>query len=316
MLSRSAALLSEAGLLAGSLLLGRRAPEPPLGHRRAGLAVIWPDAYDWPNFATWLDGIRDGLASLVPVTRGAPAPPARDVVMAEFALDGRTYPVAFDVGDRPGLNEAVADRAFVYFKMQYARQGYARPNVVPAGFVPAGTRVERMLPALRALSDRRWFRHDVYGRFGAGGGLDVRRRYLDALAGDPRFSFTGGLRLLRQSAYLCEVARARICIDLPGNGDFCFRLVEYMAVGSAIVARRHGNRFPVDPVEGRDIILVDGPEEMADACADLLRAPARIQALRSASRTYYDRHLRPDRLADHYLDCFLDRLGAAGGPAS
>jgi glycosyltransferase involved in cell wall biosynthesis len=133
------------------------------------------------------------------------------------------------------------------------------------------------------------------------------------LAQDARFSFTGGLKLLRQAAYLAEVARSRICIDLPGNGDFCFRLVEYMAVGSAIVALRHRNRFPTELVDGRDIILVDDPAEMADACADLLRDESRAQALRSASRAYYDRHLRPERLAAYYLDCFLERIHQAGG---
>jgi glycosyltransferase involved in cell wall biosynthesis len=302
------AILQEAGLVIGSRLLPQHRPEPDPKYRRAGISIVWPSQYDWPNFAAWLDGIRDGLAALVPLSLGPPNEPITNIVMVQFMVDGQAYPVAFDVGDRSGVDDGVAKRAALYLKMQYARQGYDNAAVAPAGFVSAGTRMPRILPALRAIADLGRFQHDVYGRFGTGAGLDVRRRHLDRLAQDPRFSFTGGLKLLRQSAYLTGVARSRICIDLPGNGDFCFRLIEYLAVGSAIVALRHGNRFPVELVDGRDIILVDDPTEMADACADLLRDDDRMRALRAASRAYYDRHLQPERLAAYYLDCFLDRL--------
>jgi hypothetical protein len=36
--------------------------------------------------------------------------------------------------------------------------------------------------------------------------------------------------------YLREIADSRVCIDLPGEGPFTYRLVEYLAIGSCIIA--------------------------------------------------------------------------------
>jgi glycosyltransferase involved in cell wall biosynthesis len=118
--------------------------------------------------------------------------------------------------------------------------------------------------------------------------------------------------MLRPSGFLTEVARARVLIDLPGQGDFCFRLVDYLAIGSCIVAARHGNRLPVELVDGRDIVLVDTPAEAADACADLLRNPDRIEELAANARSYFDRHLSRRALAAHYLEQIVSRLMSEG----
>jgi hypothetical protein len=279
--------------------------EPPA----APVEVIWPETYSWPTFAAWVDSLRSGFASLTPVVAGAEPCVLRDVVAIQFRHGGRTYDIGIDCGDLSDIPPENPGRFFLYFKMQFDRRGYPWPNVLPGGFVPYGNRIYDVLGPIRRLRDRQDFRFDVYGRFGTGAGHDRRREVLDALAGQQAFQFEGGFRLMRHASFLTEVARSRICIDLPGKGDFCFRLVDYMAVGACIVAWRQGNRFPVELEHGRNIVFVEpNGEAVVDACRQLLADPARMASLARESRAYFDRHLHRSQLASYYLRCFLEHV--------
>jgi hypothetical protein len=304
----------EAGLRARSIWLrpAQEAPAPPL----EPFALVWPQAYSWAPFAIWFEPLREGLAARARMERAAQLrPPIRNCEIVDALFAGETYPVVIDCGDSSDIDEEQAGRALVYFKMQYRREGYGRPNVVPGGYGPGmGARIDSVLPALRALRDRRAFAHEAHARFGAAFGYDRRKPFLDALAGDGRFALTGGFKMLRPSAFLAEVARARVVIDLPGQGDFCFRFVDYLAIGSCVVAARHGVRMPVDLVDGRDVLFVDTPAQAADACAHLLADPARVEAMAQAARAYYDRHLTKSALAAYYAREIRARLPGASFP--
>ena len=282
--------------------------QPPVGAE--DVQIIWPRFYDWPDFKYWCDSIRQGLAALEPITLADDFPQVRGVVTVAFVHRGRRRLIALDTGDTSAIDPALPEKYFLYFKMQYARAGYAWPNVVSGGYIPRGTLVYRHLPVLRKLRDAGRFRHTVHGRFGDWNGSGHRREFLSHLAQDDRFAFSGGIGLRRETAFLREVARSRICIDLHGQGDFCFRLVEYMAIGSCIVAARHRTRLPVDLIDGEDIIFVDSPKEMADTCAVLLEDEARVERIAQASRRYFDRHLTRRALASYYLRTFLDKIAA------
>src|SRR5690606_4568761 len=133
--------------------------------------------------------------------------------------------------DSVSLDPARAREVAVYFKLQHRKGGYGIDNVVPGGYVPASSEIYGYLPYLRALRDRRRFRQDVAGRFGLQAAADVRRRAMGALAAQTRLSYGGGAKL-RYSRSLVEIATSRVCVDLPGNGPLCFRLVDYLAVGA------------------------------------------------------------------------------------
>jgi hypothetical protein len=273
--------------------------------------VVWPEAYSWPLFAAWVDSLRAGFAALTTVTSGPEPLNLRDVVSVQFRHRGRTYIIGIDVGDLSSIPPENPGRFFLYFKMQFDKGGYPWPNVVPGGFVPYGNRIYDVLGPVRRLRDAGRFRYDVHGRFGTGAGFDRRSGVIEALAAQHDFRFEGGFRLMRHAAFLTEVARSRICIDLPGKGDFCFRLIDYMAVGTCIVAWPHGNRLPVPLEDGRDIIFTEpnGPA-VVDACRRLLADPGRIDSLARESRATFDRLLHRSQLASYYLGCFLDRVAA------
>lgn len=276
------------------------------------IEVIWPERYNWPLFGQWVDSLRVGLESLAPVTFGPPMRAPDDIVAFQVRHAGRTLDIAIDCGDLSDIAPENPRRYFLYFKMQYRRGGYPWPNVVPGGFVPYGNRIYDVLGPIRRQRDRAAFRFAVHGRFGTGAGHDIRAPVLDALAAAPDLAFEGGFRMMRHTTFLSEVARARICVDLPGKGDFCFRLVDYMAVGSAIVAWRHGNRFPADLEDGRHLVLVDPtPDAMVKACRDLLARPGRIASLARESRAYFDRHLHRAPLASYYLRTILAHASGA-----
>jgi hypothetical protein len=309
------ARMVEAGLVARSMWL-REAADVCAPPALEPFTLVWPRAYSWAPFSIWFEPLREGLAALARM-EGAQAmrPPVRNCEIIDVRYGGATFPVVIDCGDSSDIDEAQAARALVYFKMQYRRAGYGRPNVVPGGYGPGmGVRIDSVLPALRALRDRREFEHEVHARFGAAFGYERRKPYLDALAADGRFRLTGGFKMLRPSAFLAEVARARVLIDLPGQGDFCFRFVDYLAVGACVVAARHGVRMPVDLVDGRDVLFVDTPAQAADACAHLLAEPARIEAMAQAARAYYDNHLTKSAQAAYYAREIRARLPGAPFP--
>nr|WP_294551404.1 glycosyltransferase [uncultured Rhodopila sp.] len=273
--------------------------------------VVWPDTYSWPMFSAWVDSLRSGFVSLTTVTPGPEPLILRDVVSVGFRHRGQTYAVGIDVGDLSDIPPENPGQFFLYFKMQYDKGGYPWPNVVPGGFVPYGNRIYDVLGPIRRLRDARSFRYDVHGRFGTGAGFDRRSGVIEALSAQRGFNFEGGFRLMRHASFLSEVARSRICIDLPGKGDFCFRLIDYMAVGTCIVAWRQNNRLPVPLEDGRNIVFTDpnGPA-VVEACRRLLSDPDRIESLARESRATFDLHLHRSQLASYYLSCFLDRVAA------
>ena len=89
--------------------------------------------------------------------------------------DGQSsHTVAFDLYDRPEIVDPIADRVLLYFKMQYANDGYRQANVVPGGYHLANNVAYRYLELLRATRAMTRFHYDVYGRFGLRyGGIEI-----------------------------------------------------------------------------------------------------------------------------------------------
>jgi hypothetical protein len=158
------------------------------------LAIWWPLEYRHPGAHFQADQLFGGLLELgLPVELADIPQPAETVVLFRVGGDESDL-VAFDQDDRQEIVEAIADRVLVYFKQQYANEGYRHPNVVPAGYMPANEVLYRYLPLLRTIRALKLFRYDVYGRFGLRyGNQRLRRRAHEMLSSRTDFRYEGSL---------------------------------------------------------------------------------------------------------------------------
>ncbi len=290
---------------------GRRSePTWPLDPALARRVVVrWPEVYHHYEAWKWAGPVLAGLRRLVRVEL-APVPQSSDGVVAfEVAVGGKSCPAALDYWDYADRIEGgILGRVACYFKMQHARAGYGSDKVVPGGYVTASQAVYRYLPYLRALRDRRTAAYEVYGRFGTRFAQAVREKAVRLLSHQGAFAYEGGLRMVRYSRYLRQVARAKVCIDLPGNGDFCYRLVDYLAVGSCVIGPRHGTSLPAPLVDREHVVYAkDDLSDLVPLCEHYLRHPDERERIARNARDYFDRHLHRRQLAGFYLHECLRR---------
>lgn len=275
-----------------------------------GVAVRWPTAYQWPTARLWVETLLYGLRRRVRVEMAPLAQPYRGTVVFQFVRGGRAYDVALDYSDYPEVNEESAARCPLYFKMQHLRGGYGLGNVLPGGYVPDSRKIYLHLSRLRRLRDRGEFDFDVYGRFSTEFAGETRRRAVELLRAQDSFRFEGGLKKVSYLEFLREVARARVCIDLPGEGDFCFRLVNYLAVGACVVGPRHRNVLNAPLLDGVHVAHVrEDLSDLVEVCRRYVEDDAAREAMARAARRFFEENLHAGNLTAYYLRSCLDRLG-------
>ena len=271
--------------------------------------IKWPATYQWESAGIWVDGLTREFRRRVKVDFVELTQPYRGIVIFQFANERGTHDVAIDYSDYPEINSECASRCSLYFKMQHRREGYGYANVVPGGYVCDSRKIYLHLPRLRRLRDQQDFAFDVYGRFSTEFARDIRKRAIGILSNQTRFRFEGGLRKVKLLDFLREVARARICIDLPGEGDLCFRLINYLAVGACIVGPRPRTTLHV-PLQDRIHVAYvrDDLSDLVETCRYYLENDEAREEMRVRSREFFDRYLHNDNLAAYYLRTCLDRL--------
>lgn len=274
--------------------------------------IHWPRKLEWKYAMGWVEPLFHGFRARVPVRLvDLPRENLEGTTVIEFRRSGRTYRVALNCSDYPEVVHIADARAALdlEFKMQFRNGGYGDQRIVPGGFVANSMLIDWYVGGRRRERDRQNFDWDVYGRFGREFATEVRAKAVNMLEGQRRFHFYGGLRKVSFSKFLGEIARSRVCIDLPGNGPFCFRLVNYLAVGACIVSPPHAAIMPVPLVDRRHIVYTKPDmSDMIDLCDQYVNdAPAR-EAIVKHSREYYRQHLYWRSLSDYYLRTMLDRL--------
>jgi hypothetical protein len=281
------------------------------------LTIRWPIVGAGPGKHFWDSQLLAGLRAAGARVEYAdvPQPFGLRVVLAELVGSPRRL-IAVDPHDSSDVVPEAAESASLYFKFQFRREGYPQDNVVPGGYVLANDVAYRYLPALRALRSLRRFRYDVYGRFGLDrGSAEIRRRGVELLSArtDLRFEgslfrYPGGPPKVPYRRYLFEVARAKVCLDLPGGGDLCTRLVDCLAIGSCVVGPPHRVRLPVPLVAGEHVIhCAPDLSDLGDLCADLVRDDRERERIARSAREYFDRHLRRERLGRYYVEQIRSR---------
>lgn len=282
--------------------------------RGDGTVVYWPTEYQHPNAATFVEPLRLGLERVATVERLPLPQPYRGIVSVFVQNAGGTFPVAIDYYDRTFVNDECLARSARYFKMQFLRSGYHDPRIVPGGYVAGKRSLYRHYRDLRRLR-RRPSAHAVYGRFGTRFAGEIRRKAVAILEGDSRIDFAGGTSPVLYMQSLREAARARICIDLPGNGPLCYRLVEYLAIGCCIVAPRHRAAMHAELRDGEHLAYCqDDLSDLSELCLLLLARDDVRETMGANAARFFDEHLRPVRLARHYLRCCQDLRDAGFRP--
>jgi Glycosyl transferases group 1 len=277
--------------------------------------VHWPTRYEWPQAEKWGAPVRQGLRELTTVEPSRIPQRYHGTILFEIAYPGeRPQPVALDYHDHMILNEECRANVALYFKMQYRRDGYGDARTVPGGYVASKRSLYEHYGRLRALRAR-GDGADAYGRFGVEFSADLRRQAVDILDRQTRFRYRGGTSLVFYMRSLREAAAAGVCIDLPGNGPLCFRLVDYLAMGACVIAPRHAAILNAELVDRQHIVYCrEDLADLTDLCAQYLEDErARRQVGENAAR-FFDEHLQPRQLAAYYLRALND--GLRGGERS
>jgi hypothetical protein len=229
--------------------------------------------------------------------------------MFDIRYPTETFSIAVDYHDLPAINAECLAQVALYFKMQHLRSGYDDPKIRPGGYVASRESLYKYYCRLRALRER-GPQSDVYGRFGTRFSAEIRRRAIDILQHQTQFKFTGGTSLAIYMQSLREAAQARVCIDMPGNGSFCYRLVEYLAVGCCIVAPRHTNIMHPELRDREHIVYCrDDLADLAELCAYYVENDQARKTISANAARFFDENLQPKQLADYYLRSFHERLG-------
>jgi hypothetical protein len=269
---------------------------------RMRASLRWPRTYDWAHAGQWLSSLREGFATHLQVEDSEIEQPFERVLVAQLDVNGRAHRIAVDYSDSPDVSQEAVASAELYFKMQHRAEGYGLENVLPGGFVPNSERLYSYLALVRRARDARQFELDAYGSFSAGYASEVRRQAIGALTAQQQFNFGGGWNVVRYSGFLDRVAHSKVCIDLPGNGPFCFRLIDYLAVGSCIVGPPHGTVLHVPLVDGEHVTYTDPSlANLVEVTAELVADESRRERLASNARDFFDRFLDARQLTAYYL---------------
>jgi hypothetical protein len=160
---------------------------------------------------------------------------------------------------------------------------------------------------LRALRESSRPTSEVFGRYGLQFGGPVRAAAIERLRSDGRFDYGGGTRRTHHTRYLREMARARVCVDLPGQGPFCCRLVEGLAMGCLMVAAPHAAEMPVELRDRVEVVYCqEDLSDLADLCAEYANDESLRAPVEAAAARYFDDHLHPVRMAERYLRIVRD----------
>lgn len=279
-------------------------------HKLRDLRIRWPNKYQWDAASDWVDVLKSGFRRHVRIEIVDNIPqPYKGTVVFQIAI-GNTYrDVAIGYSDYMPIDDLCAKSCDLYFKMQYDRNGYGCDHVVPGGYVPDGKRLYFQLARLRRVRDTRDFRFDVNGRFGLNYAREIREKAVNILTDQKAFSFEGGMKTVSYSEFLKEVARSKVCIDLPGLGDFCFRLMNYLAVGACVIAYPHRTSLHIPLIDRKHIVYCkEDFSDLAELCEYYLENDDEREQIAQNAREFFDLYLHKDNLVKYYLHMCVDRL--------
>ena len=288
-------------------------PDPTkLGHTR----IQWPVSSPREGFKLFCPDLRVGFERFVPVTQIEIPQPYPGVAIFQVQVHDRTFEVAVDFRDYAEvIQQEALERVAVYFKMQFSHAGYAdlgrdSGKLIPGGYVTSSSATYSYIRSLRVHADKSVKPWEVYGRFGLRYSRETRERAIKILQAQNQFRYHGGAGRVRYSRTLTEMCQAQVCIDLPGNGDFCMRLVDYFSIGACVVGPPHRTVFHVPLEQGKHVAHCKSDmSDLVAICSYYLENREAQETLVQNTRLYFDRFLHRDQLAAYYLQQILKVTG-------
>lgn len=273
------------------------------------LRILFPKTYNWPPASKWFQTIISELKSIPSFSINDISQQYSGLITIHVIKNNIKKKVIFDISDNPAVSNLNSiDNSLLYFKMQYHKKGYNNNKVVHGQFIPGSIELYWYLSSLRKLNLRNK-KFDVYGRFGPDFAQEIRGKAINLLQAQTKFVYTGELKTIRYSRYLREVAQSKICIDLPGNGPFCFRLIEYLAIGSCIIGPPHETLLSPPLEDGVHIKYCKCDlSDLVELCEYYLKNDSERLKLVNNSRLYFDTYLRKDKLVQYYLNNILNEF--------
>jgi hypothetical protein len=270
--------------------------------------VYWPAEYQWQPSSVFLDTLRLGIAKWAKVERRTIPQPYKGISIFHVGLNGKERQIAIDYSDYVDhIDRACLQGVSLYFKMQYLKAGYDMPEqerrkVIPGGYVTADRRLTPRLPAIRAAARESPPQFSVYGRFGLEFAKEIRTGVVEKLRGDPTLGYEGGLKKVPYRQSVMEASRSKICIDLPGNGDFCFRTLDYLSLGAFIIAYPHRTTL-LSPLVDRHHLVYLKPDlsDVVPLCHYYLEHAAERLAIQNNAAEYFDKYCNYQQLGSWYL---------------
>lgn len=273
------------------------------------LHIKWPKSYSWPHADKWLKTMRQGLKEHVALSIEDIKQPKGTKASIIFNYKGEDFPIIIDYSDYMPADEELANNSHIYFKMQHSKSGYSSNKIVPGGYIPNDSSLYQYLPTLwhKTITNPKF---EAYGRFGTKTGGDIRREAMQLLTSQKKFKFHGSDgTFVRYSRFLRESTNSSVVIDLPGNGDLCFRLIDYMAIGCCIVAPEHSVVLHT-PLEHQTHIHFCNKNlaDFIDSCVFYLKNENERLRLKSNSREFFMKYLHRTQLSAYYIYNFLQSI--------
>lgn len=273
------------------------------------VSIRWPLVYQWEPSIKWVDSLLYGFQKKVKVEFADIIQLYDGIVMFEMILFSKLYKIAIDYSDYTPVNKEAYRNSSLYFKMQYSGFEYDGMEVIPGGFIPNSIEIYDYLPKLRSLRDKKIFKYDVYGRFSLDFSKETREFATKLLNNQKYFNYEGGMKKVRYVQFLSEVTKSKVCIDLPGNGDFCFRLIDYFSIGACVIAKRHKTELHVPLVDNKHIVYMkDDMSDLVDLCNYYINHDDAREEICRNSRAYFDKYLHREQLSAYYLYKCLGKI--------
>lgn len=263
------------------------------------VTIHWPLTYEWVGASDWVDLLLFGFRQYVKVEFVDIPQEYKGTVVFRVVIGDEVRTISIGYSDYLPIDEACAESCSLYFKMQFDQEGYSFEHVVPGGYVPDGKRLYYYLSKLRRQKTKTF---DVNGRFGLAYAREIREQAVDILSNQDKFEYIGGMTTVSYLEFLNEVARSKICIDMPGLGPFCFRLVNYLAIGSCVIAYPHKAILHTPLVDRKHIVYCkEDFSDLNDLCEYYLAHDSERQEIAQNAREFFDLNLHKDNLVRYYL---------------
>lgn len=154
----------------------------------------------------------------------------------------------------------------------------------------------------------------MVGRFGFAFQGELRRKAVALLEAAPDLAFVAAGGEVRYSRFLRESALSRLCLQLPGNGSFTHRVIEFLGLGSYMLSVRFETRLHVPLEPGVHYVeIAEDLSDLVEKARYYARHDAEREAIAAARADASDRYLHAEQLARYYATTMLERLGR-GGP--